>query len=122
MADVSGISELRSQISAGIARQREKIISDLDAIGAQMAEEIRSAAPKITGTLSASVRHEVVVAADGVRLKIIVGNDAAFYAPYMEFGTSRAPAHPFVRPVVHREEKKIPGRVASTVYAAWDFQ
>ena len=122
MAEISGIAELRASIASGIARQREQLVADLDAFGAQMAEEIRAAAPKRTGALAASVRHEVVETADGVRLKIMVGNDTVFYAPYVEFGTSREPVHAFVRPVVYREEKHIPARVEHTLSTSWDAE
>jgi hypothetical protein len=55
MAEISGISELRARMDSGIARQREQLVADLDALGRQMVEEIRAAAPKRTGALAASV-------------------------------------------------------------------
>ncbi|WP_300338228.1 HK97-gp10 family putative phage morphogenesis protein [Accumulibacter sp.] len=122
MAEISGIAELRAGIASGIARQREQLVADLDAFGARMVEEIRDAAPKRTGALAASVRHELVETADGVRLKIVIGNDTVFYAPYVEFGTAREPVHAFVRPVVYREEKHIPGRVEHTLSTSWDAE
>lgn len=120
MAEVSGMAEWRAHIAAGIADQRRRLVTDLDALGARMVEEIRAAAPKRTGALAASVRHEVVETADGVRLKIVVGNDTVFYAPYVEFGTAREAAHPFVRPVAYREEKAIPGRIEHSVSTSWE--
>ncbi|MCP5231083.1 MAG: HK97 gp10 family phage protein [Zoogloeaceae bacterium] len=122
MAEISGIAEWRAHLASGIARQRQKLLADLDALGARMVEEIRAAAPKRTGALAASVRHEVVETAEGVRLKIVVGNDTVFYAPYVEFGTAREPVHAFVRPVVYREEKHIPGRVEHTLSTSWDAE
>ena len=122
MAEVSGMAEWRANIASGIARQREQILANLDALGARMVEEIRAAAPKRTGALAASVRHEVVETADGVRLKIVVGNDTVFYAPYVEFGTAREAAHPFVRPVAYREEKAIPGRIEHTLSTSWESE
>ena len=120
MAEVSGMAEWRARIAAGIADQRRKLATDLDAVGARMVEEIRTAAPKRTGAMAASVRHEVVETADGVRLKIMVGNDTVFYAPYVEFGTAREAAHPFVRPVAFREEKNLPGRIEHTLSTSWE--
>ncbi|MBE2259909.1 MAG: HK97 gp10 family phage protein [Rhodobacteraceae bacterium] len=122
MADISGIAEWRAHLASGIARQRQKLLADLDALGARMVDEIRAAAPKRTGALAASVRHEVVETAEGVRLKILVGNDTVFYAPYVEFGTAREPVHAFVRPVVYREEKHIPGRVERSLSTSWDAE
>ena len=119
MAEISGISELRARIASGIARQREQLVADLDALGARMVEAIRAAAPKRTGALAASVRHEVVATPEGVRLKIVVGNDTVYYAPFVEFGTSREPVHAFVRPVVYREEQQIPGRIEHTLSTSW---
>lgn len=120
MAEISGVAELRARIASGIARQREQLVADLDAFGAQVVEEIRAAAPKRTGALAASIRHEVIGTADGVRLKIMVGNDTVYYAPYVEFGTAREPVHAFVRPVVYREEQHIPGRVERTLATSWE--
>ena len=110
----------RARLATGIAHQRQRLLADLDALGARMVDEIRTAAPKRTGALAASVRHEVVDTADGVRLKIVVGNDTVFYAPFVEFGTAREPVQPFVRPVVYREEKHIPGRVELAVSKSWE--
>ena len=122
MAEISGISELRAHIASGIARQREQLVADLDALGARMVEEIRAAAPKRTGALAASVRHEVIKTPEGVRLKLIVGNDTVYYAPFVEFGTAREPVHAFVRPVVYREEQQIPGRIEHTLSTSWDAE
>ncbi len=122
MAEISGISELRARIASGIARQREQLVADLDALGARMVQEIRAAAPKRTGALAASVRHEVVATPEGVRLKLIVGNDTVYYAPFVEFGTAREPVHAFVRPVVYREEQQIPGRIEHTLSTSWDAE
>lgn len=120
MAEILGIAELRASIASGISRQREQLVADLNAFGAQMVEQIRAAAPKRTGALAASVRHEVVATPDGVRLKIVVGNDTVFYAPFVEFGTAREPVHAFVRPVVYREEKHVPGRVKHSLSISWE--
>ncbi len=120
MAEISGVAELRARIASGIARQREQLIAELDALGAQMVEAIRAAAPKRRGALAASVRHEVVATPDGVRLQIVVGNDTVFYAPFVEFGTAREPVRAFVRPVVYREEKAIPGHIEHTLSTSWE--
>ncbi len=119
MAEIAGIAELRAGIASGIARQREQLVADLNTFGAQMVAQIRAAAPKRSGALAASVRHEVVETAEGVRLKIVVGNDTVFYAPFVEFGTAREPAQAFVRPVVYREEKAIPGRIEQSLSTTW---
>jgi len=122
MAEISGIHELRTGIASGIARQRKQLVADLDALGVRLVEAIRAAAPKHTGALAASVRHEVVATPDGVRLQITVGNDTVFYAPFVEFGTAGAPAQAFVRPVVYRDEKVIPGRIEDSLSTSWNAE
>lgn len=119
-AKVLGIAELRVSLQEGIVRQRAQLVAALDVLGTQMVEDIRAAAPKRTGALAASVRHEVVETPDGVRLRIFVGNEAVDYAPYVEFGTAWEPVHAFVRPVVYREEARIPGRVEHTLSTSWE--
>lgn len=122
MAEISGVDEWHARVASGIARQRQRLAAELEALGARMVEEIRTAAPKRSGALAASVRHAVVETAHGVRLRITVGNDAVFYAPYVEFGTAREPVRAFVRPVVYREEKAIPGRIGHTVANTWESE
>jgi len=119
MAEISGIPQLRTGIASSIARQRAQLVADLDALGRQMVEAIRAAAPRRTGALAASVRHEVVATPDGVRLQIVVGNDTVFYAPFVEFGTAGSPAHAFVRPVLYRDEKTLPGRIEHSLSTSW---
>lgn len=54
--------------------------------------------PKVqTGRLRASITEELT--RDGDELVERIGTDVE-YAPYVEFGTSRAPAYPFLRPAL----------------------
>ncbi len=122
MAEVLGIPELRARIAAEIISHRAHLVSELDAIGRDMVERIRAMAPSNTGALAKSVRHEIVQSASGAKLLITVGNDRVYYAPYLEFGTSRMSARPFVRPVVYQEQRKVPSRVSSTLSVSWEFE
>jgi HK97 gp10 family phage protein len=54
---------------------------------------------KETGELQASVGH--VVQAEPLEIKLRLYADAP-YAAYLEFGTSRMRARPFLRPALHR--------------------
>lgn len=54
-------------------------------------------APVDTGRLRASIGWRLEVDTRG--LVALVGTDV-HYAPYQEFGTSRMPAHPFLRPAL----------------------
>jgi phage gpG-like protein len=51
-----------------------------------------------TGRLRSSITHRLVVTA-GVGLYAQVGTNVE-YAPYVEYGTERAPAYPFLRPAL----------------------
>lgn len=79
----------------------EQVIDGIDsAIGVAL-EEIGLLAeryasekcPSVTGNLRASITHEVDVDDNAV----YIGTDVE-YAPYVEFGTSRQKAKPFLRP------------------------
>lgn len=54
-------------------------------------------APVDTGRLRSSIGWTLIQ--DGGRLSALVGSNVA-YAWYQEFGTSRMPAHPFLRPAL----------------------
>lgn len=56
--------------------------------------------PVDTGRLRASITHALERDAQG--LVGVVGTDVD-YAPYVELGTSRAPAQPFLRPALASE-------------------
>lgn len=57
-------------------------------------------APVDTGRLRSSISHEIGRDARG--LVGTVGTDVT-YAPYVELGTSKAPAQPFLRPALGAE-------------------
>jgi HK97 gp10 family phage protein len=69
----------------------------------------------ITGNLRRSVGVGPVVG-NGVRYEVEIG-PSAVYGQYLEGGTSRMPAYPFVRPAAHRVE--LSGEVHATILAAW---
>lgn len=119
MAEVTGLLEFRGGIEKGLLVHRQAINEKLNAIGEQMVAEIRIYAPKKSGALAASVRYVVVDTNDGLRLKILIGNRVVYYASFIEYGTAKAPAHPFVRPVVYRYESKMTGELEQVVAAAW---
>jgi HK97 gp10 family phage protein len=118
-SSVSGISAFRQQIAAGLSAQHQSLRNRLNQLGIQMTAEIRAAAPVLSGATAASVRYVIFDTAKGESLEIKVGDATAFYVPHVEFGTSEAPAHPFVRPVVYRHEGKIPAQIEEAVGQAW---
>ena len=57
-------------------------------------------APKITGNLRNSITYKVK------EEEAIVGTNVE-YAPYVEFGTSKMEAQPYLEPSLHNNKKKI---------------
>lgn len=50
-------------------------------------------------------------ASDGERITIYAGNDEAFYARWVEFGTQKMPAIPFFFPSYRALRKRVKGRI-----------
>ena len=122
MVTLTGISDFRTAIDAGIASQRQALRAELDREGTAMADEIRAAAPRKTGDLENSIGYTVIDTENCVKLRIHVGDKIAYYASFVEYGHGSTPAHPFVRPVVARRKAALPNAVAAAVTIAWGAQ
>lgn len=72
------------------------------------AGEARSRAPRRTGLLAEEIDVAVEVTARDQEITGWVGvKRKAFYAYFQEVGTSRHPAHPFLRPAVFGNARRI---------------
>lgn len=78
------------EVSQGIARAIDRALEE---IGLAAEGYAKRACPVDTGNLRNSITHAVESAEDAV----YVGTNVE-YAPYVELGTSRAAAQPFLRP------------------------
>lgn len=78
-----------------IAEKDQAVLRALEAIGLQAEGYAKLKAPVDTGRLRNSLTHEVAENEDAVYI-----GTAVEYAPYVEFGTRRAKAQPFLRPAV----------------------
>lgn len=58
--------------------------------------EASSRAPVASGDLRAAIHTEQ----DGDDIRVIAGDDRVFYGHFVEFGTSRTPARPFLIPAL----------------------
>lgn len=114
---VKGLRELGLQMRALSADMAGKVARQATAAGAGVARKaIKAGAPKDTGNLQAAIvmkrvqgtplTEEYVVAVRKGKTRDAkaakrgegrLGKDA-FYAPFQEFGTVKAPAQPFIRP------------------------
>ena len=79
----------------------QSIIAGLEAQGIKIVADMRARCPVDTGALRDAIRHEIVVDVSGPKLVIHVGNTETYYVQFVEYGSSHAPAHPFIRPIVN---------------------
>ena len=78
-----------------IAEKNLAVIRALTAMGMQAEGYAKMLAPVDTGRLRNSISHEVVESEDAV----YIGTNVE-YAPYVELGTRRMKAQPFLKPAV----------------------
>jgi HK97 gp10 family phage protein len=84
-------------------RYMEKIAEDA-------AEDVRRRAPYDSGALQESVKGSVELTSSGYVAKVTVGGREAWYWLFPEFGTSRVPARPYLRPGVQATLSRYGGR------------
>jgi HK97 gp10 family phage protein len=84
------------------ARMRENIVGNLDAVGAEIAAHARQIVPVRTGFLRDSIFHDIVES----DLNLMVGATAP-YASYVENGTWKMRARPFLRPSFDAAQQQI---------------
>jgi HK97 gp10 family phage protein len=83
-------------------RMRRNIADQFEILGEEMVDLARSIVPVRTGFLRDSIFHQVVES----DLNLTFGATAD-YADYVEFGTSRMAARPYIRPAFDATEQKI---------------
>jgi HK97 gp10 family phage protein len=110
LVGLDALRRLRTAIPAAIRRQLEPALAK----GAKaVAADARSFVPVATGTL----QRGITSSGTGLTHVAAVGGPAAAYAHFVEYGTSRQAAHPFMRPAARREEDRLVGRTR-TIAAA----
>lgn len=85
---------------AGDAMNDQAVTAALGAGGMRIVNRAQQLAPVLTGNLRRSIHMEP----SPDRKSLLIGTDVE-YAPYQEFGTSRMPAHPFLRPAFAEEKR-----------------
>lgn len=73
-------------------------------------EDARSNVPVgASGDLKGSVRiqHKVLKKKGALRTSVTAGGGATYYAPFIEFGTVKMPAQPFLRPAIDGKEQDV---------------
>lgn len=88
------------KLEAFPGKLEHEIEAELDVVGADMVDLARSLVPVRTGFLQSSIYHRV----SGFELEF--GAEAE-YASYVEFGTYRMPARPYMRPALDANQQRI---------------
>lgn len=87
--DTRGLEAIRRGLPGAIGR-------GVDRAAQQIATTARSLVPVDTGALRASIRVEP--GRDETSRTVVAGGGGVEYAAFIEYGTSRAPAQPFMTP------------------------
>lgn len=106
-ARVEGLEEARRALEKVMSAERAALPEVLEVIGQQWTTEVRRRAPLLTGRLRRSYTYDVDPRGAYVELSSNV-----VYAPYQEFGTSRGPGRPHVRPGTEAIIGQVPALVA----------
>ncbi len=77
----------------------------------ELAEAIRAAAPEDDGDLKDSVRSRDTSNGTRISASVTVGDETAFYARMVEFGTPLQTAQPFFYPVIRSRKKRLKSRL-----------
>lgn len=96
------MTKYKSNIPRITQQMEQNIPRALKAIGIFVEGEAKVRAPYDTGRLRDSMDHRV----DEGAAKVIIGTPVE-YAPYVEFGTSKMKAQPYLRPALEGNKDRI---------------
>ena len=113
---VIGVDKFRMGLAVSVQDTRIAVSDELRAMATEVVIELKARCPSVTGALRESIKY---VQASPTKLEIWVGDKVAYYAANVEYGTSRAPAHPFVRPVIAEFRKSAPRQIEQLVSQTW---
>jgi len=91
VVDLTAIDLLIANLAGRVEALIEKYLLLIEA-------EAKHLVPVDTGALRASITHTLEVLAG----EVTAGNDAVDYASFVEYGTYRAAAQPYMRPAMER--------------------
>ena len=105
--DIEGFGELVQAMDALPGLVAERVQGDgLIAVARVVRDEAKVLVPVRTGALRASIRTRRVAArvsgkrVAGAAARVVAGGAAAPHAALVEYGTVRAPAHPYLEPAL----------------------
>jgi len=114
---VEGLNELKVLLDVLPQKTREKIELDLRKIVEEIRDEAKQKCPVDTGALQKSIRIQTYSKPAGVMAKLGVSaggytvnpktGQTVNYASFVEYGTSRNPAQPFLRPAYQNKTRQL---------------
>lgn len=90
-----------------IAKIAGKVVDGMDAACSFAAEQARANAPIRRGILKSDIDYKVTAQGTNITGYVGVKTGKAFYAIFVERGTRKMAAHPFLRPAVFSNAKEI---------------
>jgi HK97 gp10 family phage protein len=103
---IEGIDQLQRELAALPTKVREVVRDAVTDAAEAVASDARATVPVVTGALRDSITTEV--GSDGLSVQVSTGLD---YGQFVEHGTSRMPAQPFMLPAAEAERGRLPGRL-----------
>lgn len=109
--EISGSAELTARLERLASRIGELSGEALVELAEHIVEDAKALCPVDTGSLKRSIRYErdpdgsIIIAAGGGGVINPRTRREVDYAAYVEFGSSRSPAQPFLQPAL---EKNLP--------------
>jgi HK97 gp10 family phage protein len=97
--------------------QQFENIADLDWVKAEtagmeiIAEEARALVPVDTGALQDSIRVQV----EGEEVQLVAGGEGVDYQAYVEFGTIKMEAQPYMRPAIDSKQGEATKAIAANL-------
>lgn len=96
------LDEVTPKLRNWTPRMRAEVSKEVDVVGQMMEDLAKQLVPVRTGFLQSTIMHEV----DPANLTMIFGAGAP-YASFVEFGTMRMAARPYLRPAMDANQQKL---------------
>lgn len=113
--EIRGLGRLEAALGRLANRVRGVSEEAVNELADEMVVRMKGIVPVDTGRLKGSIEKKME---DDMRAT--AGPRNVEYAAFVEFGTSRAPAQPYVRPVVEWARNNAPDRIANRVRGVID--
>lgn len=111
--ELTGLKALARQLSV----TEEQITAAAKKTVQESAEAVRNRAKDLVPVDSGRLQRAINVSysSDGLSAEVKNTNNQAYYGQFIEFGTSRRPARPFMTPAAEQERRKLKKRLEQNV-------